>query len=1280
MQRYCEHCRKYVEARRAPFSNLLICSVCGTEFGVDYLTAGTIVSGFRIDMEIGRGSFGIVYKALQLNLERMVALKILSDELARDNDFVDNFFREARLAASLSHPNIVQAFDAGATPEGIYYFAMELIEGETLDARIIRAGRVPQETAVDIALKISRALDYAWERQKLTHGDIKPENIIINSSGEPKLADLGLAKTANEDSTGHLMVTPLYAPPEIISGVAAYDPVKSDIYSFGGTFYHMLAGTPPFNEDDPEAVMQMHLNDIPVSLAERVNVHPDLSFITDRMLSKNPDERPRDWKEIIRFLEAVDLRPSQITRSTRRLPLRNIGQLTAGYRRSVIFTMIGLLGIICIVLLGTILYLSYSHRRSGAADANAAAARGSKDYEWNKLKTDIKFLSERKALELVSGYVDSHKDAPTEALQTLESLKRENAQADYRNRIGLDFDKELKEVIQRLKNAELEAMSSNDLLALQARIISLFKMIGENKFLYSRIAAGDKQFLDDKIKTLKEVLVRHDSEARKNWMIKLDSGKREYLDRTRRREREQVAANEEADRFTLAVTALEEMSLKNRNAAAVKRVLGEIGRDKLSNEYRKLLDFILAVYGDDIGLNQGLVRLSGLLKGNELPEPSPFPGYKIATIDDSGIGLESRLDFGVLKKKVKVAQLKSKYKLDMIFDAIAKGGAAKLSAADCDLVLRLFIDYKDSRYTELLDKFYQLSTEQRRNWNRWSGLLTSAAANATVVHLVREAEDNFNAGRYPEFMLTATKLQREYAQNEVTARYAGWLADAREISFCASPEVQARALLKQYEENRSRLAPVARLGMAMTLKSRYGGLKCLPGELRSQIAAVARAECDGLRGKGVDAIEKLLIAPEQYRPGMAWAGVTAWLEKKTVSGPPRKLFQLYAAQDIGDYNAISDIIVGDNAIGDWFVNDKNNPAGFAHVVAVAGVLLDRYGVVAWHGNELNLLRELSRQANPGSDDALICKSSLLWLRQELGMSMDDTILTGVQFSDNANSLTLQLAWLDLYGMLNVMEPDRNALVQKAEYYAGIFSGRPETRDAADLMRLVGRLVNGSCETAEIERMRGKAAPLELFGMRTALSAAAYGLASGRLSREKVLQLIRWWSPLLEDSAAWAQCWESLTVLRLAAAESWFEMQRLVRDALSNSQLQAMPLYPELVLLNEALLQVSGKGNTRMLTVALPLFFRECPLAGVGFGTTTQLTTAVSPVSTVRKMLDGGYIRQGYWSGLMLMISNYYEYERAVQVGAAMGEYRHKLNWEKRQLLDNVNKLLTKLPE
>ncbi len=278
------------------------------------LTPGTVVAQYEIECVLGQGAMGVVYLAIQDKLDRMVALKILKPALAADAEFVHRFFNEARSAASLSHPNIVQAYDAGFLDPDLYYFVMEYIRGETLHERVQREGALKPQDALAVARDLADALNHGWKRQSLVHGDIKPENVMIGQNGETKLADFGLAKVVEHDFSGEgVMLTPLYAAPELIQGTATKADCRSDIYSFGATLYHLLAGEPPFPGTDPKAVLNRHLTEVPKPLAERnPAVSKELSdFVCNQLLAKSPDKRPQNWEGV---LSSIDRLQSQRSR------------------------------------------------------------------------------------------------------------------------------------------------------------------------------------------------------------------------------------------------------------------------------------------------------------------------------------------------------------------------------------------------------------------------------------------------------------------------------------------------------------------------------------------------------------------------------------------------------------------------------------------------------------------------------------------------------------------------------------------------------------------------------------------------------------------------------------------------------------------------------------------------------------------------------------------------------------------------------------------------------
>jgi serine/threonine protein kinase len=271
------------------------------------IVPGFEIAGYRIEHELGRGAMAVVYRAIQLNLERPVALKVLSPELAENSEFVGRFFNEARAAAALSHANIIQAYDAGLAEGNIHYFAMEFVEGETVQTRITREGPIPVRTTLRMAIDIADALNYGWQRQKLTHGDIKPDNIMVNTDGETKLADFGLAKVEGHDFAGSdVMLTPLYASPEAIRGELVKGDCRGDIYSFGATLYHMMAGRPPFPGHETEVVLEKHLNDELTPLSSLVEGLPQgVSDFIGQMLEKDASKRPQCWKDVLKELHVL---------------------------------------------------------------------------------------------------------------------------------------------------------------------------------------------------------------------------------------------------------------------------------------------------------------------------------------------------------------------------------------------------------------------------------------------------------------------------------------------------------------------------------------------------------------------------------------------------------------------------------------------------------------------------------------------------------------------------------------------------------------------------------------------------------------------------------------------------------------------------------------------------------------------------------------------------------------------------------------------------------------
>lgn len=276
----------------------------------------TQLGEFEIIARLGQGGMGTVYKGYQTALKRFVAIKTLNPSLAADPDFVERFHNEAVAAAALNHPNLVQVFAAGESGD-IHWFAMEFVDGESAQARLVKNGCLALEEAVAIALHVATALDYAWRKARIIHRDIKPDNIFISSDGDVKLGDLGLAKSTGQDSrlslTGATVGTPLYLSPEQAEGKRDVD-LRTDIYSLGCTLYHMLCGAPPYSGDSAVSVIIQHVSaPIPDSHALNPMVPESVARVISKMMQKSPGERYPDYSSLTADLhEALQAAQSEI--------------------------------------------------------------------------------------------------------------------------------------------------------------------------------------------------------------------------------------------------------------------------------------------------------------------------------------------------------------------------------------------------------------------------------------------------------------------------------------------------------------------------------------------------------------------------------------------------------------------------------------------------------------------------------------------------------------------------------------------------------------------------------------------------------------------------------------------------------------------------------------------------------------------------------------------------------------------------------------------------------
>ncbi|MGD9613550.1 MAG: protein kinase, partial [Kiritimatiellia bacterium] len=352
----CSKCSQPIDVAASDPFTAIHCPVCGAEMRVPARFANFILLS-----QLGKGGMGAVYKAYDETLGRTVALKVMQQSIGQDRAFVEQFLQEARALAAINHPHIVQIYSYGED-NGQPYIVMELVDGNRLDHLQEKHKALDEAFVLQTAIQVIQGLQAA-NAAGMTHGDIKPANILYDKSNSAKVADFGLARFKGEKpKPGEVWGTPYYVAPEVVKGQAPN--AGSDIYSLGGTLYHVLTGEPPFNcETVTDTVLLRFKEPAPDPRVFKNSVTPKTAAILLRMLEMDPFARYPTYESLLKDV-TVAIEPLLEARSGKKKPPE---------KKSIVAPV--MLGLVALALIAGLSFLGYHVFQAKQAEKRVQAQR-----------------------------------------------------------------------------------------------------------------------------------------------------------------------------------------------------------------------------------------------------------------------------------------------------------------------------------------------------------------------------------------------------------------------------------------------------------------------------------------------------------------------------------------------------------------------------------------------------------------------------------------------------------------------------------------------------------------------------------------------------------------------------------------------------------------------------------------------------------------------------------------------------------------------------------------
>lgn len=1270
------------------------------------LESGTVINGFKILEEIDCGPFWTVYRAFQINLERQVALKVLSAKLSDDTNFVGRFFNKARIAANLSHPGIVQIYDAGVSDSGIYYIASEIIEGETLDHKIKKEGHIKKILySMKIALAIAEALDYAWEKQSLVHGDLKPENIIMNGSSSARIADFGLLKYQTEEDRKAGMEGPFTAP-ELRSGTNPSFTTCSDMYSFGALLYYMVAGQPP----------SMHKRKALAVLNKEVK--PNLAAFVDKLLSADIAARPASWSDVIHKLESlINLREKvhplevqtndsviapapeiKVPEKEKDDALEKTGTQAENQRKKRIVPplwsmIIGGLAIIAI-LLGTLIFVL---RGKASPPPNESVQK-----KWMLLKDDIQFLNIDEAITRVDNFIAQNgNQTPKEALEKLNEMKKQEQQSrqskDYREK----FRTRLASLENILQKTAIERESTQKLETIRREIWGIYGDAKKYSIPEIIFNSRSKKTLNENLNKINTILKARTPPAQPKPAAPATpvqtaakpapqpatapppAAKPATPATDPNQERNQT--NRMIDEYyTMLDSALSDNQEQAKKVEAFKKSLAAWQKKygpRTNSIWGRKAELFLEILSSSMPLNEFFQNSQELLKGKTLPVKKYPEGYLVDSVDQGNIKLAKNDGKAILGKKISLNSL-SDDELTLIIGTVMLPGKKSDSLTPEQMASILVFLARAGKSSEI--KALPAHAKWSKAPNIYQELvndLGTARLEAKAISQLKVIYESMK-DKNPYKAANATMIiTTECADTSFARRYAPEIKNFSNRFDRVTPTILAERF---FADNTTGVQEKDKVLQNLTAYNRFGALDAENPAIKTKIDALKK-NFSMLPGRNMEFADN-----DKALPFMHWAKAVpgevrtyqVYLQKKNQlrkEDSIYKLFSIGAALDSFNWKAVNNLYDKDVNYKAIFSENSRNKKYAPYLIFAGSYASERLGDGRATRKNIDSLEDAMSTAQDGESKTAAC---ILLMEYAIMTDFPETAIAAAGKFDFDNSVEIEdfkIKLLNIYAMLESPKTDRPSIAKAIQALAAKYSDKPDFKNDTAWCNAALKILNG-CPEKDKKQLTDALKPLECYAPDICARIVTCAFARNQYENQNVYidrkfagEIADLTTSKVSPTTASSELWEKSALIRLAGATSLHELEAGIKKLFGDYNPASIKSYSFLCFLYAGIDALKNKASKESTAALLSAFFKASPAASDSDIKAATIAQKASPRDLLFELMTDKDT-EGAFNASILGIMVFQGQER-MNIYATMSELEKNISFEKKLLLKSLGKYI-----